>query len=98
MSCDHAAEQAPTTTVGALPPASPSIAALAACNAELEAAVRVAQRMLAAYGDSTGFDIGRYAQAHGALAESLRIVLRALGAEPDQQTARAEVRERGEQP
>ncbi|MFG3234975.1 hypothetical protein ACGFZG_24865 [Streptomyces antibioticus] len=81
MSYEHAAQQAPTTTVGALPGASPSIAALAAGTSELEAAIRVAQRMLAAYGDSSGFDIGRYAQAHGALAESLRILLRALDAE-----------------
>jgi len=58
-----------------------SITALAAQNTELAAAIRVAQRMLAAYGDPAGFDIGRYAQAHGALAESLRILLRALDAD-----------------
>lgn len=83
MTCDHAAEQAPTPVVGALPPASPSLAALAAANFELQAAIAVGRRMLAAYGNPSGFDIGQYAQAHGALAESLRILLRALDAEPD---------------
>jgi hypothetical protein len=39
--------------------------------------------MLAVYGNPNGFDIGQWAQAHGALAESLRILLRALDAEPD---------------
>ncbi|MEU1559490.1 hypothetical protein ABZ504_03090 [Streptomyces mirabilis] len=48
---------------------------------DLAIAIRVGQKMLDAYGDATGFDIYAYAQAHGALAESLRIVLRALGAE-----------------
>ncbi|MGQ4402551.1 hypothetical protein ACN6K4_003333 [Streptomyces hayashii] len=67
---------------------SPSISALAAQNDELEAAIRVAQRMLAVYGDSSGCDIGWYAQAYGALAESLRILLRALDDEPGQQAAR----------
>jgi hypothetical protein len=75
-------EQAPATTVGALPPASPSLAALAAQNGELEAAIRVAQKTLAAYGNPAGFDIGQHAQGYGALAESLRLVLRALDAEP----------------
>ncbi|MDX3578640.1 hypothetical protein [Streptomyces sp. FL07-04A] len=77
------AEQAPTVVVGALPGASPSITALTAQNAELQAAIRVAQRMLAAYGDSSGFSEFGYAQAHGALAESLRILLRALGADSE---------------
>lgn len=49
---------------------------------EFQAAIRTAQKMLAAYGDSSGFDQFGYAQAHGALAESLRILLRALDAEP----------------
>ena len=61
----------------------PSISALAAQNTELEIAVRVAQKMLAAYGDSSGFGEHGYAQAHGALSESLRILLRALDAEPE---------------
>lgn len=77
------AEQAPTTTVGARPAASPSITALTAANSELQAAIRTAQKMLAAYGNTTGFDIGQYAQGYGALSESLRILLRALDAEPD---------------
>ncbi|MFJ4623038.1 hypothetical protein [Streptomyces sp. NPDC088812] len=61
----------------------PSISALAAQNSELQAAVRTARKMLAAYGDSSGFSEFGYAQAHGALAESLRILLRALDAEPE---------------
>ena len=55
--------------------------ALGAQNGELHAAIRTAQKMLAAYGDSSGFGEFGYAQAHGAITESLRIVLRALGAE-----------------
>jgi hypothetical protein len=39
--------------------------------------------MLAAYGDATGYDVFAYAQAHGGLTEALRILLRALDAEPD---------------
>ncbi|MEU3255837.1 hypothetical protein [Streptomyces sp. NPDC006997] len=44
--------------------------------------VDVAQRMLAAYGNPSGYDIYAYAQAHGALAEALRILVRAVGADP----------------
>jgi hypothetical protein len=47
---------------------------------DLDVAIRVAQRMLAAYGTVDG-DIFAYAQAHGALTEALRIMLRAHGAE-----------------
>lgn len=73
MSRNPAAAQAPTTTVvGALPAAVPS---------DLAVAISVAQKMLATYGDSSGFNELGYAQAHGALSESLRILLRALGAE-----------------
>ncbi|MEU5633505.1 hypothetical protein ACH47C_26795 [Streptomyces rishiriensis] len=61
----------------------PSITALTAQNAELQAAIRTAQKMLAAYGDSSSFDQFGYAQAHGALAESLRILLRALGTDTE---------------
>lgn len=87
MSRNPAAEQAPTLTgVGALPAASPSIHALAASNTELEIAVRVAQRMLVAYGDSSA-DGFNYPQAYGALSESLRILLRALGAEPSEENS-----------
>jgi len=50
---------------------------------ELATALHVARKMLAVYGDSSGFDIFAYAQAHGGLTEALRIVLRALDTEPD---------------
>lgn len=83
MSHEHAAGKASGITPGARPAPTPSVTALAAANSELEAAVRTAQKMLAAYGDPAGFDIGQYAQGYGALAESLRILLRALDAEPD---------------
>ncbi|MFF7884284.1 hypothetical protein ACH40F_29305 [Streptomyces sp. NPDC020794] len=69
------AEQAPTTTVGALPLAVSE-------STDLAVAIRVGQRMLATYGAVEG-DIFAYAQAHGGLAEALRILLRALGADPD---------------
>lgn len=49
---------------------------------DLDTAIRVGQRMLAVYGDTSGYDIYAYAQAHGGLAEALRILLRALDAEP----------------
>lgn len=49
---------------------------------DLAVAIRVGQKMLAAYGDSSGFDVFAFAQAHGGLAEALRILLRALDAEP----------------
>ncbi|MDX3571948.1 hypothetical protein [Streptomyces sp. ID05-47C] len=68
------AEQAPTTTVGALPPAVPS---------DLAVAIHVAQKMLATYGDSSNFSEFGYAQAHGALTESMRILLRALDADTE---------------
>ncbi|KND40074.1 hypothetical protein [Streptomyces stelliscabiei] len=61
-----------TTTPGALPPAT-----------DLASAIRVGQKMLALYGDSSGFDVFAFAQAHGGLAEALRILLRALDVEPD---------------
>lgn len=49
---------------------------------DLAVAIRVAQKMLASYGDSSrdGFS---YPEAYGSLAEALRILLRAVGAEPD---------------
>jgi hypothetical protein len=57
---------------------------------ELATAVRVARKMLAVYGDSSGFDFFAYAQAHGGITEALRILLRALDAEPvdDEEAAR----------
>ncbi|WP_019054944.1 hypothetical protein [Streptomyces prunicolor] len=67
------AEQASTLVVGALPgPIDPD---------DLDVAISVGQQMLAIYGDTDGRDIYAYVQAHGALAEALRILLRALGAE-----------------
>ncbi|MEU6490370.1 hypothetical protein ABZ890_08250 [Streptomyces sp. NPDC046984] len=51
-------------------------------SSELDCAIHVAHRMLATYGGVGHSDIGALAQAQGALAESLRIMLRALGAEP----------------
>lgn len=69
------AEQAPAFVAGALPgPINPS---------DLAVAIRTAQKMLAAYSDTSTFGEFGYATAHGALSESLRILLRALGAEPD---------------
>ena len=49
---------------------------------DLAVAIGVGQKMLAAYGDASGFDVFAYAQAHGGLTEALRILLRALDAEP----------------
>lgn len=48
---------------------------------DLAVAIRVGQKMLAAYGDPSGYDIFAFAQAHGGLAEALRILLRAHGVE-----------------
>jgi len=69
------AKQAPATPAGALPGPINS--------ADLDVAISVGKQMLAIYGDTDGRDIYAYVQAHGALSESLRILLRALGAEPD---------------
>ncbi|WP_069885259.1 hypothetical protein [Streptomyces luteocolor] len=49
----------------------------------LVAAITVAQRMLDTYGIVDYGNSGDVAAAHGALRESLRILLRALGTEPD---------------
>ncbi|MFE6194160.1 hypothetical protein [Streptomyces sp. NPDC057838] len=75
----HQAEQAPATAAGALPPALPSDIAVAA---------RVAQLLLAEHKDVDHRDLFALNRAHGALTESLRILLRALGAEPSQPPAR----------
>lgn len=48
---------------------------------DLGVAISVGKQMLAIYGDTDGRDIYAYVQAHGALAEALRILLRALDAE-----------------
>lgn len=66
----------------------PSTTPVAPAN-ELRTAIRLARRMLAGYGDCTGWDVYAYAQAHGALAEALRILLRAVDAEPDAQQEQA---------
>ncbi|WP_020118830.1 hypothetical protein [Streptomyces canus] len=50
-------------------------------SCDLDVAISVARKMLAAYSDTSSFGEFGYAQAHGALSESLRILLRALGAE-----------------
>ncbi|MET7731239.1 hypothetical protein ABZT02_07705 [Streptomyces sp. NPDC005402] len=57
----------------------------AAEPSDLAVAIRVGRRMLAHYGDASGFDVFAYAQAHGGLAEGLRILLRALDAEDGEQ-------------
>ncbi|MGW0417520.1 hypothetical protein [Streptomyces sp. NPDC003015] len=49
---------------------------------DLATAIRVGRRMLAHYGDASGFDVFDYTQAHGGLTEALRILLRALDTEP----------------
>lgn len=74
--------QAPSIPLGALPGASPSVAALAAQNTELETAIRVARRMLASYGTVDSDSVHAYTVAHGGLTEALRLLLRALNAEP----------------
>lgn len=50
-------------------------------NPNLDSAVHVAREMLAAYGTTDYADHAAVAQALGAIRESLRILLRALGAE-----------------
>jgi hypothetical protein len=52
---------------------------------DLAVAIRVGQYMLDKYGTVDSADIFAYAQAHGGLAEALRILLRALGAEVGEQ-------------
>ncbi|MFF4356929.1 hypothetical protein [Streptomyces sp. NPDC001604] len=49
---------------------------------DLSVAIRVGQEMLRLYGTVDSGDIFDYAQAHGGLSEALRILLRALAAEP----------------
>ena len=48
---------------------------------DLAVAISVAQKMLATYGRPNYSDPSNAAQAHGSVTESLRILLRALGAE-----------------
>ncbi|MER5822459.1 hypothetical protein ABT086_09305 [Streptomyces mirabilis] len=49
---------------------------------DLPTAIRIGQHMLSMYGTVDSSDIFAYAQAHGGLAEALRIMLRALGVDP----------------
>ena len=60
---------------------------------DLDVAISVGKQMLAIYGNTDSRDIYAYAQAHGGLTEALRILLRALGAEPvdEQQAVRRSV-------
>ncbi|MFF4792305.1 hypothetical protein ACFY2M_21595 [Streptomyces sp. NPDC001276] len=51
-------------------------------SSDLQVAISVAQQMLTTYAGVDYRDIFALAQAHGALRESLRILLRALDAEP----------------
>ena len=64
--------------------ANPAMAPCARAHepSDLDVAILVGQKMLARYGDATGNDVFAYAQAHGGLTEALRILLRALDAEP----------------
>jgi hypothetical protein len=62
--------------------ASVALAVPAIEPSDLDVAIRVGQKMLAMYGGVGHGDIFAYAQAHGGLTEALRILLRALGAEP----------------
>lgn len=59
----------------------PTAALLPPVTGELDSAICIAQRVLAAYGTVEG-GLSAYAQAHGGIAEALRILLRALNAEP----------------
>ncbi|MEU0965656.1 hypothetical protein ABZ357_09600 [Streptomyces sp. NPDC005917] len=76
MSRNTPAEQAPTRVVGALPAAitEPS---------DLAVAVRVAQQMLSRYGAVDHRDVLALNEAYGAIRESLKIMLRAVDAEPE---------------
>ncbi|WP_405671470.1 hypothetical protein [Streptomyces sp. NBC_01530] len=66
------AEQAPTLAVGALPEPD-----------DLDTAARVAQYILSTYGTVGHEDVFALNQAYGAVREALRILLRAVGAQPD---------------
>lgn len=82
------ATQAPSTTLGALPPAVPE-------PSELAVAVSVAQDMLTAYAGVDHGDLFALNQAHGAIREALRILLRAVGADPEAEKGSALVRTPG---
>lgn len=53
---------------------------------DLDVAIRIGQRMLDRYGTVDGSSIYDYIAAHSGLAESLRILLRALDAERGDQS------------
>lgn len=61
-------------------PDAPASSALAEPS-DLDVAIRIGRHMLDTYGTVDSSDIYAYAQAHGGLAEALRILLRAVGAE-----------------
>ncbi|MCZ4516728.1 hypothetical protein O3Q52_53250, partial [Streptomyces sp. ActVer] len=60
----------------------PAPTAPASVPSDLAIAVRIARTLLADYNDSSA-DGFSYPEAYGALAEALRILLRAVGVEPD---------------
>lgn len=59
-------------------PGAPASSPPAGEPSNLTVATDVAQRILARYGDSTGYAHGDYVEAYGALTETLRIIVRAL--------------------
>ncbi|MFI0139650.1 hypothetical protein [Streptomyces luteogriseus] len=80
------ATQAPAIAAGALPPALPS---------DLAVAARVAQLLLDEHGNVDHRDLFALNRAHGALTESLRVLLRALGVQPDDEKGSSLVRTPG---
>jgi hypothetical protein len=73
---DYGKGQAEQAAAQPFPPYTPFATAVE--PSDLAVAIRIAQKMLARYGDTSDFDVFDYAQAHGGLAEALRILLRAL--------------------
>jgi hypothetical protein len=73
---DYGKGKAEQAAAQPFPPYTPFVTAVE--PSDLAVAIRVAQKMLARYGNSSDFDVFDYAQAHGGLAEALRILLRAL--------------------
>ncbi|MEU0427899.1 hypothetical protein ABZ235_30695 [Streptomyces canus] len=77
---DYAKGQAQRATAGRwLPTAAAPL--LPPMTGELDSAITIAQKVLAAYGTVEG-GLSAYSQAHGGITEALRILLRALNAEP----------------
>jgi hypothetical protein len=77
---DYAKGQAERAAAGHPQPTAPA-PLLPPVTGELDSAISIAQKVLAAYGTVEG-GIFDYAQAHGGITEALRILLRALNAEP----------------